>query len=96
MALADAPVVVPEAVSLLGGRAQGEISTSQLEVASSVLTTLADVRREVGDCGADAAAQRPGCRILPRSSGPRSRQPSPSSGGTAPAAVAAPTVPSRR
>ena len=32
MALADAPDVVPEAVALLGGRAQGEISTSQLEV----------------------------------------------------------------
>ena len=32
----------PEAVALLGGRAQGEISTSQLEVASDVLTTLAE------------------------------------------------------
>ena len=67
MGLADAPDVVPEAVALLGGRAQGEISTSQLEVASHVLTTLADVRREVGEMrrGADAAAQRHGCRILP-------------------------------
>ena len=72
MALADAPDVVAEAVSLLGERAQGEISTSQLEVASSVLTTLADVRREVGELrrGADAAAQRHGCRILPTGTHP--------------------------
>ena len=72
MALADAPDVVPEAVALLGGRAQGEISTSQLEVASSVLTTLADVRREVAELrrGADAAAQRHGCRILPTGTHP--------------------------
>ncbi len=72
MALADAPDVVPEAVALLGGRAQGEISTSQLEVASSVLTTLADVRREVLELrrGADAAAQRHGCRILPTGTHP--------------------------
>ena len=72
MALADAPDVVAEAVALLGGRAQGEISTSQLEVASSVLTTLADVRREVRELrrGADAAAQRHGCRILPTGTHP--------------------------
>jgi carboxylate-amine ligase len=72
MALADAPDVVPAAVELLGGRAQGEISTSQLEVASDVLTTLADVRREVGELrrGADAAAQRHGCRILPTGTHP--------------------------
>jgi carboxylate-amine ligase len=72
MALADAPDVVPEAIALLGGRAQGEISTSQLEVASSVLTTLADVRREVLELrrGADAAAQRHGCRILPTGTHP--------------------------
>ena len=72
MGLADAPEVVPEAVGLLGGRAQGEISTSQLEVASDVLTTLADVRREVGELrrGADTAAQRHGCRILPTGTHP--------------------------
>ncbi len=72
MALADAPDVVAEAVQVLGGRAQGEISTSQLEVASDVLTTLADVRREVGELrrGADAAAQRHGCRILPTGTHP--------------------------
>ena len=72
MALADAPAVVPEAIALLGERAQGEISTSQLEVATSVLTSLADVRTELGQLrrGADAAAQRHGCRILPTGTHP--------------------------
>ena len=72
MALADAPDVVAEAVALLGERARAEISTSQLEVASSVLTTLADVRREVEELrrGADAAAQRHGGRILPTGTHP--------------------------
>ena len=72
MALADAPGVVPEARTLLGERAQGEISTSQLEVATSVLTSLADVRRELGELrrGADQAAQRHGCRILPTGTHP--------------------------
>ena len=72
MALADAPDVVPTAVAALGARAQGEISTSQLEVATSVLTTLAGVRAELVDLRrqADAAAQRHGCRILPTGTHP--------------------------
>ena len=66
MALADAPDVVPEAVRLLGDEAQGEISTSQLEVATPVLTGLGQVRTELARLrrGADEAAQRHGCRIL--------------------------------
>ena len=66
MALADAPQVVPEAMGLLGAEAQGEISTSQLEVATPVLTSLEQVRTELTRLrrGADAAAQRHGCRIL--------------------------------
>ena len=72
MALADAPQVVPEAVALLGAQAHGEISTSQLEVATPVLTTLADVRAHLTSLrrGADQAAQRHGCRILPAGSHP--------------------------
>ena len=72
MALADAPDVVPEAVSLLGDQAQGEISTSQLEVATTVLTSLAGVREELTALrrGADSAAQRHGCRILPAGTHP--------------------------
>ena len=66
MGLADRPEVVPEAVRLLGDEAQGEISTSQLEVATPVLTGLDQVRRELTRLrrGADDAAQRHGCRIL--------------------------------
>ena len=66
MALADAPEVVPEAVSLLGADAQSEISTSQLEVATPVSTSLAEVRAHLQRLrlGADEAAQRHGCRLL--------------------------------
>ena len=66
MALADAPAVVPEAARLLGEQAQGEISTSQLEVVTSVLTGLDGVRSELTALrrGADQAAQRHGCRVL--------------------------------
>ena len=72
MALADAPAVVPEAVAALGERAQGEISTSQLEVATRVLTSLADLRTELVELrrAADTAAQRHGCRILPTGTHP--------------------------
>jgi YbdK family carboxylate-amine ligase len=44
MALADAPEVVHEAQRRLGRDAQGEISTSQLEIATPVSTSLAEVR----------------------------------------------------
>jgi YbdK family carboxylate-amine ligase len=66
MALADAPDVVPAARSLLGEDAQGEISTSQLEIATPICSTLADVRAQLARLrrGADAAAQQHGCRIL--------------------------------
>lgn len=65
-ALADAPGVVDEARTLLGADAQGEISTSQLEVATPVSTTLGEVRDHLVRLrrGADEAAQRHGCRIL--------------------------------
>lgn len=64
--LADAPGVVPEAVALLGADAQSEISTSQLEIATPVSTSLAEVRAHLVRLrrGADEAAQRHGCRIL--------------------------------
>ncbi len=66
MALADAPDVVPEAMALLGDDAQGEISTSQLEIATPVCTSLGQVRTELARLrrGADEAAGRHGCRIL--------------------------------
>ena len=66
MALADAPDVVEEALRLLGPQAQGEISTSQLEIATPVCTSLAEVREHLVRLrrGADAAAQAHGCRIL--------------------------------
>ena len=65
-ALADAPDVVPEAMALLGSEAQSEISTSQLEVATPVSTSLSEVRAHLIRLrrGADEAAQRHGCRIL--------------------------------
>ena len=64
--LADAPDVVPAARALLGEAAQGEISTSQLEVATPVCTTLAEVRAELVRLrkGAAEAARAHGCRIL--------------------------------
>ena len=65
-ALADAPQVVEEAKRTLGADAQGEISTSQLEVATPVSTSLGEVRAHLARLrrGADDAAQRHGCRIL--------------------------------
>lgn len=66
LSLADAPAVVPEAIGLLGEHAQGEISTSQLEVSTPVCSSLTEVREQLRRlrAGADTAAQRHGCRIL--------------------------------
>jgi YbdK family carboxylate-amine ligase len=64
--LADAPEVVGAAEALLGGQAQGEISTSQLEVATPVSTSLAEVRehlRRLRRAAAQAAAAS-GCSVL--------------------------------
>ncbi|MCW2680484.1 MAG: putative Carboxylate-amine ligase [Frankiales bacterium] len=75
MALADAPDVVDEALRLLGDQAQGEISTSQLEVATPVSTSLTEVRAHLERLrkGADAAAQAHGCRILGTGTPPAAR-----------------------
>lgn len=75
MALADAPHVVDEALLLLGPEAQGEISTSQLEVATPVSTSLVEVRSHLERLrkGADAAAQAHGCRILGTGTPPSAR-----------------------
>jgi YbdK family carboxylate-amine ligase len=64
--LADAPEVVPAARALLGAAAQGEISTSQLEVATPVCRSLAEVRAELLRLrkGASEAARASGCRLL--------------------------------
>lgn len=66
LALADAPEVVDEARRLLGDDAQGEISTSQLEVATPVSTSLEQVRAHLVRLrrGAAEAAALHGCRIL--------------------------------
>jgi YbdK family carboxylate-amine ligase len=64
--LADMPEVVTAAIGLLGDEAQGEISTSQLEIATPVCTTLAEVRAHLARIrrAADDAARQQGCRIL--------------------------------
>ena len=66
LALADAPDVVPAALELLGAQAQGEISTSQLEVATPVSTSLAEVRAHLVRLrrGAAQAAEQHGIRLL--------------------------------
>ena len=66
MGLADAPAVVEQAALLLGADAQGEISTSQLEVATPVSTSLPEVRAHLVRLrrGADEAARHHGCRIV--------------------------------
>jgi YbdK family carboxylate-amine ligase len=71
-ALADAPAVVPAALDALGRDAQSEISTSQLEVATPVSSSLAEVRAHLVRLrrGADAVAQAHGCRILSAASHP--------------------------
>ena len=65
-ALADAPDVVPAALERLGRDAQSEISTSQLEVATPVSSSLKEVRDHLVRLrrGADAIAREHGCRIL--------------------------------
>jgi carboxylate-amine ligase len=75
MGLADAPDVVDEALRALGPQAQGEISTSQLEIATPVSTSLAEVREHLVRLrtGADAAAQKHGCRILGAGTPPTGR-----------------------
>ena len=75
MALADAPDVVSEALRQLGPQAQSEISTSQLEIATPVSTSLAEVREHLVRLrrGADAAAQAHGCRILGTGTPPAGR-----------------------
>jgi YbdK family carboxylate-amine ligase len=64
--LADAPQVVADARALLGEGAQGEIMTSQLEVATRVCGSLDDLRAQLGRLrrGAAAAAAASGCRVL--------------------------------
>ena len=75
MALADAPDVVADALQLLGAQAQSEISTSQLEIATPVCTSLAEVREHLVRLrrGADAAAQKHGCRVLGAGTAPAAR-----------------------
>jgi carboxylate-amine ligase len=64
--LADMPEVVTTAIDMLGAEAQGEISTSQLEIATPVCASLAEVRSHLARirATADVAARRQGCRIL--------------------------------
>ena len=66
MGLADVPGVVDTARELLGVDAQSEISTSQLEVATPVCGSLAEVRAQLERLrrGADQAAAAHGCRVL--------------------------------
>ena len=70
--LADAPEVVDAARELLGESAQGEISTSQLEVATPICSSLSEVREQLVRLrsGADAAARASGCRLLPSATHP--------------------------
>jgi carboxylate-amine ligase len=65
-ALRNAPVVVDDAQSRMGAGVQPELAATQLEIASPVCHTLAEVRAalRVARTGADAAARRHGCRIL--------------------------------
>jgi YbdK family carboxylate-amine ligase len=70
--LADVPGVVDSASALLGDDAQSEISTSQLEVATPVCRSLADVREHLVRLrrGADAAAREHGARLLAAGTAP--------------------------
>jgi carboxylate-amine ligase len=64
--LADMPEVVTAAIALMGDEAQGEISTSQLEIATPVCSSLAEVRHHLTRIrrSADEVARQQGCRIL--------------------------------
>ena len=64
--LADMPEVVTAAIARMGSEAQGEISTSQLEIATPICMSLAEVRAQLARIRrtADEEARRQGCRIL--------------------------------
>jgi YbdK family carboxylate-amine ligase len=64
--LADMPEVATAAIALMGDEAQGEISTSQLEIATPVCRSLAEVRAHLTRIrrSADDVARQQGCRIL--------------------------------
>ncbi|MDP9497789.1 MAG: YbdK family carboxylate-amine ligase, partial [Actinomycetota bacterium] len=64
--LADAPEVVHRAHALLGDAAQGEISTSQLEVVTPVCGSLAELRAQLVRLrrGAAQAPAQSGCAVL--------------------------------
>ncbi|GAC1440883.1 MAG: glutamate--cysteine ligase [Mycobacteriales bacterium] len=64
--LADMPEVVTAAIALMGAEAQGEISTSQLEIATPVCSSLAELRSHLTRIrtSADRVARQQGCRIL--------------------------------
>ena len=64
--LADMPEVVTAAIALMGAEAQGEISTSQLEIATPVCSSLAEVRSHLTRirASAESVARQQGCRIL--------------------------------
>ena len=70
--LADVPDVVTSAHRLLGDDAQSEISTSQLEVATPVCTTLVEVREHVVRLrrGAAAAAAEHGALVVAAGTAP--------------------------
>ena len=67
-ALADAPEVVDAAVRVLGEQAQHEISTSQLEIATPVSTSLGGGARAPAAAAAGVGAGRrgSGCAVLAR------------------------------
>lgn len=64
--LADMPEVATAAIVLMGDEAQGEISTSQLEIATPVCTSLSELRGHLARIRASAeeVARQQGCRIL--------------------------------
>ena len=70
--LADVPDVVDTAHRLLGDDAQSEISTSQLEIATPVCTSLAELRTHLVRLrrGADAAAREHGARVVAAGTAP--------------------------
>ena len=75
LGLADRPGVVDAARDLLGERAQTEISTSQLETGTEVVTTLAELRAEVVRLrrGAAEAAHAHGAHVLASATHPTAR-----------------------
>ncbi len=71
-ALADAPGIVEQAAARFGEQLQGEISTSQLEVATPVCSSLDQVRRELFRlrAGAASVAADHGAAVLPTGTHP--------------------------